>query len=197
MQEPILFALTVLAILGTPGPTNTLLATSGAAVGLRRSLLLLPAEAAGYLISILALALLLAPLVAATPAVATVLRCIVGGYLLHLAWRLWRLGGSAMVEDRRIVTPAQVFVTTLLNPKTIVFALGVIPFDAPRPWLYLAAFLALTAAVGSTWILAGSAIGGAARVSHRQTLVPRAGATVLGALGIFLIASPLLRWLAP
>ena len=32
MQDPVLFALTVLLILGTPGPTNTLLATAGAQV---------------------------------------------------------------------------------------------------------------------------------------------------------------------
>jgi hypothetical protein len=67
MEDPLLFTLAVLAILGTPGPTNTLLATSGAGVGLRRSLVLLPAEACGYLISILLLGLVLGPVVAASP----------------------------------------------------------------------------------------------------------------------------------
>jgi len=46
MDDPLLFALAVLTILGTPGPTNTLLATAGATGGLRRSLPLVPAEAA-------------------------------------------------------------------------------------------------------------------------------------------------------
>ena len=53
MVEPFLFVLTVVTILGTPGPTNTLLATAGAAAGVRRSLLLVPAELGGYLTSIL------------------------------------------------------------------------------------------------------------------------------------------------
>lgn len=120
MEDPALFLLTVLIILGTPGPTNTLLATSGAAVGWRRSLVLLPAEAAGYLLSILILGLVLGPIVAASPAIALILRLAVGSYLLALALKLWRRG--TVLEDGAVaaVRPHQVFVTTLLNPKAII-----------------------------------------------------------------------------
>mgnify|MGYP006894100190 CR=1 FL=1 len=59
MTDPIAFVLAVIGLLATPGPTNTLLAASGAAVGFRRSLHLILAEAAGYLCSILVLAVML------------------------------------------------------------------------------------------------------------------------------------------
>ncbi|MGN4075192.1 hypothetical protein ACS0X5_11490 [Burkholderia gladioli] len=60
MLSPLLFGLTVASILAMPGPTNTLLATGGATVGLRRALPLALAEALGYGLAILAIGLVLA-----------------------------------------------------------------------------------------------------------------------------------------
>jgi threonine/homoserine/homoserine lactone efflux protein len=192
MENPLLFALAVLTILGTPGPTNTLLATSGATVGLRRSLPLVPAEAAGYLISILTLGLVLGPVVAANPTLALVLRTAVGLYLLWLAVTLWRRGGLVLGTGR-MVTPPQIFVTTLLNPKAIVFALGVVPFGAPSVWPYLAGFLAMLAAVALCWITLGAALGGVAGRRGLSGLVPRVGAAAVAGFALLILAAPLLR----
>ena len=104
MEDPVLFALAVLAVLGTPGPTNTLLATAGATAGLRRSLPLIPAEAAGYTIAVLTLGLALGPVVAGAPLLAGALRAAVGVYLLFLALRLWRRGGAALATGA-VVAP--------------------------------------------------------------------------------------------
>jgi threonine/homoserine/homoserine lactone efflux protein len=89
MTEPIAFILAVLGLLATPGPTNTLLAASGAAVGVRRSLHLIPAEVSGYLCSILALALLLGPIAQNWPLFGSALRVCCGMWLAFLAWRHW------------------------------------------------------------------------------------------------------------
>lgn len=193
MQDPILFVLTVLFILGTPGPTNTLLATSGAAVGLRRSLALLPAEAAGYVISILVIGLALGPVVAQSPLLATGLRLAVGAYLVWLAVKLWRQGAVVAGGSAAQVRPHQVFLTTLLNPKAIIFALGVVPFGAPQVWAYMLGFLATLAVVGFGWILAGTGLGRLARRGGRARLVPRVGAAAIACFAVMIAILPLLR----
>ncbi len=192
MEDPLLFLLTVLAILGTPGPTNTILATSGAAMGMRRSLALFSAEACGYLISILLLGLVLGPVVAASPIVSSTLRLAVGAYLFLLALRLWRHGAMAP-GDTAEIRPRQVFVTTLLNPKAIIFALGVIPFGSAHVWAYLLGFLAVLAVVGVGWLLVGAGMGRMAIAGGRAQVVPRVGAAAIGMFAIVIVVSPLLR----
>ena len=60
------FVAGTVSLLAIPGPTNTLLAASGASVGWSRSLHLLAAELGGYMLAILALRALLAPLMGRT-----------------------------------------------------------------------------------------------------------------------------------
>jgi threonine/homoserine/homoserine lactone efflux protein len=192
VDDPFLFTLTVLAILGTPGPTNTLLATAGATAGFRRASPLLAAEASGYLISILTIGYLLGPVVAAYPAVGLALRLLVGAYLFYLALRLWRYGRVAEVAGRNAVTFRQVFVTTLLNPKALVFALGVIPLGAPQLWAYFTGFVGMLLCVGSAWIAFGSGAGIAAHAAGRTYLVPRVGALAVACFAAVLLVQPFL-----
>ncbi|SDB61773.1 LysE family transporter [Belnapia rosea] len=196
MDNPLLFALAVLAVLATPGPTNTLLATSGAMVGVRRSLALVPAEAAGYSIAILTLGLVLGPVMAGQPLLAAALRAAVGAYLLLLAWRLWRRGAKEVVgavAGAGLVRPGQLFLTTLLNPKAIVFALGIVPFGKAPVLPYMLGFLALLAAVAVGWIALGALLGRAAARRGVAGVVPRIGATAVAGFGVLLLVGPLLR----
>ncbi len=193
MQNPAIFVLTVLAILGTPGPTNTLLATAGASVGIRRALVLMPAESAGYLIAILFIGLVLGPIVAAMPVVATTLRILVAAYLLLLAVQLWRRGAAIVTAQQTPITPRQVFVTTLLNPKSIIFALGVIPFGAPYLVAYFVGFVALVLSCALCWITAGAMMGRVAHATGRASVVPRVGASAIGVFAVLLLAAPFLR----
>lgn len=193
MHDPLLFALTVLTLLGTPGPTNTLLATAGAASGWRSAFRLILAENIAYLLSIMAIGLLLGPVIAAIPALGLGLRIAVGLYLAVVAWRLWQAGAAEMARAASLVTPGQIFLTTLLNPKAIVFAVAVVPFDRPDVIAYLAAFAALCALVALAWIGIGRTLGAAAgRVGHAR-LIPRLGAAGIGTFAVTMIVLPLLR----
>lgn len=177
MQDPLLFSLAVLAILGTPGPTNTLLATSGALSGVRRSLPLVLAEVTGYLLAIGVLALLLGEILQAYAGLATMLRLLIAGYLVHAAWGLWQRSGS-FADGGRAIGFDRVFVTTLLNPKAVVFAFGVIPLSDPAAAAYVAAFAGFVVLAALAWIAIGASAARRAGGRHGR-LVPRLSAVAL------------------
>jgi threonine/homoserine/homoserine lactone efflux protein len=189
MTEPILFALTTVALLATPGPTNALLLTAGAADG-PKSLRLIPAEIAGYLVAILTIAYLVGPLVADIRVLGLLLRLGAALYLMTLAVRLWRRG--ARVDGKLVVTRRDVFVTTLLNPKAILLGLGIVPVQGANGGAYLAAFCLLVAAVGAAWIVVGLAIRCGLLSTMAASVLPRIGATIVAVFTSYLVLVPLM-----
>ena len=140
MTDELSFIIAAVALLATPGPTNTLLATSGAALGFRKSLVLLLGEFLGYMIAIAFLIAAMGPIVARAPNFGLALRIASGLYLLHVAWKLWG-HTEEMLLRKGGVSLRQVFVATLLNPKALIFAFAIIPFGSTgdiwksAPWL--------------------------------------------------------------
>ncbi len=87
----------VITILLTPGPTNTLLASSGIQVGIRKSFRLIPAEALGYLISITLWGALIGTVSDPSPIIAhhsKIIQC----RLYYFSWRL-NYGARPNVEQ--------------------------------------------------------------------------------------------------
>lgn len=149
------FILGTLSLLATPGPTNTLLATSGAAKGLQRSLPLLAAELSGYFFAIVVLRIAVGPMIAAVPAFGIALHAAVVVYLVYLAVILWHHGANQVAETGPVTVP-RVFVTTLLNPKAIIFAFALLPSAGSTdlmPWLVALGLQIVT--VGACWIAVG------------------------------------------
>jgi len=177
MDDLWLFLLAVLTVLGTPGPTNTLLATAGATSGLRPSLHLLLAELSGYLISIGLIRAVLGPVFAAVPWLAVVLKVAVALYLVWIAIEVWRK--TLSVEHGRAVTFSRVFIATLLNPKALIFALAIFPHQPLVPATHLGVFVASVGLCGFAWIAAGRTLS-AATGEHGARVVPRVAAVALG-----------------
>lgn len=171
MIDPGAFLIALAALLFAPGPTNAVMASAGSERG--SSLWpMLVAELAGYAIGVGAARLLLLPLIAAWPPAAIVIKLIVAAWLAYAGWRLWRAAAAPTK-----VGAWQALTVTALNPKCLVLALAIIPWDVPSLAAYLGALAAIVLASGATWFYAGRVIAAVART--RAHLVPRVGAAVL------------------
>jgi len=150
------FVLAVLGLLATPGPTNTLMAASGAQRGVRNSLHLLAGELGGYAIAITVWIEIVGAVAAREPMVATVAKLVAAAFLYWSAWKLWRNAGRADLGQQGI-TLGRVFVTTLLNPKALVFAFAIFPqlgFVERLP--YDGVFALLVAMTAVAWMMLGA-----------------------------------------
>lgn len=174
------FFIAAYSLLAVPGPTNTLLATSGASAGIARSLHLLAAEVCGYLTAIALLRVVVSPVVAEIPLIGLVLRAALTLYILGLAGMLWRHRAREL-SAARAVTFRHVLLTTLLNPKAIVFAFVLLPLQlelpALLPWLVVLALQIVTA--GTAWLALGATLGRGVRRLGHPDLVTRGGAIAL------------------
>lgn len=156
-----LFIFAILALLLTPGPTNTLLTVGAAARGFRKSLPLLLGELAGYLVVVVPLATVAAALFEGRPVLSAVLRILAACWVLLLAIRLWLVSARKEGEGAsKTVTVGQVFLTTTLNPKAPIIGLVIMPhgpFMEIAPSLGL--FCLLVAAAGTSFLVLGSLVG--------------------------------------
>ena len=191
MPGTLLFITMSLGLLLVPGPTNTLLAVGGAATGLRRSWVLMPAALCGYLCAIHVLAFIAGPFVQGSPAVQLTLRIVLALYLLWLGVALWRSEVTAL--PTQAVTPGRVFLVTLLNPKALVFAFVVLPPLSEGRWMettpWLAGLSVMIAISSLAWISLGAAIAGGRMLRPYARLIPRAGSVVLAAFAVVIVAT--------
>ncbi|HLJ65116.1 MAG TPA: hypothetical protein VKT70_13465, partial [Stellaceae bacterium] len=128
------------------------------------------------------------PLMAVFPRLSLMLRIIFVLYLMLLAWRLWRMDPRLHGDDRRPVTWAQAFVTTLLNPKGLIFGITIFPAFSGLADLMLHAgiFAFLVVTTGSGWMIFGSILKRFDR-GDMPRLVPRMAAVALGAVAGLII----------
>lgn len=187
-MTPMEFVLAVLALLVTPGPTNSLLLVAGAERGWRGAARLIPAELAGYLATTVPLALAGARLLDALPAARAAIARAAAAWVLWLATTLWRRPPSR--AGGPTVTARRVAVTTLLNPKALILGLVLLPApDAGRLALNLGLFAAQVVAVAMLWALLGALL---RRPGATPPGLPRgwrqAASLWLGALAIYLLS---------
>jgi threonine/homoserine/homoserine lactone efflux protein len=190
MDGLIPFAIAVGLLLAAPGPTNALLAASGARRGFAAALVLIPVVLLAYAISIGLLTFVAAPSIRHAPLGLPLVRIAAGFYLLWLGLRLWRTADRPASGEERPVSRGQIFVATLLNPKGMVIGLALIPEErAAETLAYLAVVAVAIAASGALWIVAGHTFAVAApRLATRRLVGRASGATVLAFAAFFLVS---------
>lgn len=191
MTASLMLAITLLLL--TPGPTNTLLAIAGADAGFRRSLPLILAENLGYLVTIVPLVAFAGPFLADHPMATNMLKLCSAVWVTLLAMKLW-VTPLGQITERGLVTVRQVFMTTVLNPKALIFGIVLLPNGSfvhtlPR----LGIFAIIVAIVAMFWLSAGAAV---LRLASRRfpCLFCRVAASFLMAFAISLAGSSL-GWL--
>lgn len=178
--------LAILALLLTPGPTNSLMLLAGAERGLAGAARLIPAELAGYILTVLPLALAGTALLADHPLLRNGLTLAAAVWVAILAMKLWRMpkadGAGGSVDARGL------FVTTALNPKALIFGLVLLP-SPDRLVGNLTIFAALVALVALLWAGVGAVIRAGGSRQPRAIFVLRRLASVwLAAISVALIA---------
>ena len=155
-----LFIGLVVTILLTPGPTNTLLASSGIQVGVRQSLRLIPAESMGYLISITTWGMIIGTVSIQFPIIPTFLKLLSALYIIFLAIKLWKTADIEASYNQPTIRARELFCATLLNPKALLFASAIFPSTA---WLtmqsyllHIGLFLLLIVPIALFWTFIGS-----------------------------------------
>lgn len=152
----ILFISLVITILLTPGPTNTLLASSGIQMGIRKSLKLIPAEVLGYFIAISSWGFLIQALSASAPWLPAILKLFSASFIIFLAIKLWKTSTQQSDLEQPTISPKALFVATLLNPKALLFASAIFPEQSWQVFsqyaIHMSTFLALITPIAFLWI---------------------------------------------
>lgn len=153
-----IFLVEVLGVLALPGPTNSLLFVSGVSRGFRAGFHLILAELGAYIITISLLVFVLEPASRSHSTVSQLLRVLCSLYLVYVASWLWR-SGEREVPASHPINFRRVFLTTLVNPKNLIFAFGIFPLPSATSsgmLLYFVSFAAICTGVACGWIAGGA-----------------------------------------
>jgi threonine/homoserine/homoserine lactone efflux protein len=179
-------SLAILLLLLTPGPTNSLVLVAGAERGWTRAMRLVPAELAGYFLTVLPLTLIGAAVLDGQDGLRSAVTLAAGAWVAVLAVRLWQVPGA--VADGRSVGARALFITTALNPKALIFGLVLLP-SPDRLGLNLALFAGLVVLVAALWAAGGAVLRRGASGQPRALFLLRRLASVwLAAISVMLIA---------
>lgn len=175
-------SLAILLLLLTPGPTNSLVLVAGAERGWAGAMRLVPAELAGYFLSVLPLSLVGATVLADHAGLQSAVTLVAAVWVAVLAVRLWQPPAIVGVS----VGWRTLFFTTALNPKALIFGLVLLP-SPDRLGLNLALFAGLVVLVAAVWAAGGAVLRGGDGQPRALFLLRRLASVWLAAISVVLM----------
>jgi threonine/homoserine/homoserine lactone efflux protein len=175
-------SLAIALVMVTPGPTNTLLLVSGIQLGLRRAWHLVIFSILGYCIAITLLGGLMRWLSQNHDWVYSLLKLVCAAWIIYLAITLWKKH-ALHGEQRGPINARNIFMVTLVNPKSLLFAGSIFPPEAfgslPVYGVTMLFFCAIVLTIGTGWIALGSVMTLRRSWQAQSSIVMRATAVVL------------------
>ena len=163
MIESWLFVFAMMAVLMIPGPSNALLASSAHQQGVAQTAKLIPAELLGYFYAINLWALIIHLSAPVWPNLIHLLHFLSIVYVLWLAFHLWKSTHLQQYNQKHpSIQPRELFIASLKNPKALLFAAGIFPYEAwETPLNFVSVFAAFSLVlfpVALLWMSFGRAI---------------------------------------
>jgi threonine/homoserine/homoserine lactone efflux protein len=147
---------------------------------------------AGYLASISLLILTLRAVLAEFPWAAAGLKLACGSYLAVLAVTVWRRSSTS--RPGGLVNFQRVFITTLLNPKGLIFAFQIFPAGGMLLTLhFLGLFTVICCATASLWISIGAVLRSRTVDFVSDLVIHRTSAVVLGVFAAVLLTNGVIQ----
>lgn len=190
-------SLYVSLVLIVPGPTNTLLLSSGLKNGLRDTWPLVAAEALGYVAAISTWGFFLYAFATNRTWLVDVVKLASSVYIFCLAFNMWTR--SVTIQDASVspVNFHELFIATLANPKALLFASTLFPPEAFRAAHYfawsIATFLIVLVPIGVGWSCLGRLLALRKSVAAHMTTLLRGMSLVLLTFSGTMIYSVLYR----
>lgn len=128
MVESWLFIFAMIAVLLIPGPTNAYLASAAHHKGIFKAIYLVPIELLGYIYGISLWSLLIHLTMPTWPFLIHILHFVSAVYVIWLAFHLWKTSHLKQHSlKNKSIDRSQLFKSTIRNPKSILFAVGIFP----------------------------------------------------------------------
>ncbi len=177
----------------TPGPNNIMSLSNASRFGFRKSFPFNLGILAGFLIVMFLCALFSAGLYSLVPKIKPVMLVAGAGYMLYLAWKIWKSDPNIQVEDTKGSSFLAGFLLQFINPKIYIYGITamssyILPvYQAP---VILAGFIALLSLVGFSgtvcWAVFGSVFARLFRERRKPLNIVMALLLVYCAVSLFL-----------